>query len=184
MAQAPAQRTDGSQPVDEAGSAPAGTNATGLPDPAAPDGKTRRGLLIGAGLAGVAGLAAACGGSGDDGGGDSGGSGGGSGGSSAGSGGAAGTALAKTSDIPVGSGKIFKEQKVVVVQPAQGQFKAYDATCTHRGCEVGSVSGNTIDCPCHGSKFKISDGSVASPPATESLKEMQINVQGDQITLA
>jgi nitrite reductase/ring-hydroxylating ferredoxin subunit len=172
MAQAPASRTDGSRP-DHAGPAPAGTNAADTPDPVTPDGRTRRGLLLGAGLAGVAGLAAACGG-GDSGGGDSGGEGGGTGGSTGG--GAAGAALARTSEIPVGGGKIFKDQKVVVCQPTQGQFKAYDSTCTHRGCSVESVAGGMIDCPCHGSKFKITDGSVASPPAED--------VQGDQITLA
>ncbi|WP_395106375.1 Rieske (2Fe-2S) protein [Actinomadura sp. SCN-SB] len=160
MAQAPASRTDGSEAADDA-------------DPA-PGGETRRGLLIGAGLAGVAGLAAACGGGGggdDSGGGDSG-------------GGAAGTVLARTSEIPVGGGKIFKDRKVVVVQPVQGQFKAYEATCTHRGCSVESVADGMIDCPCHGSKFKITDGSVASPPADEPLPEKGINVQGDQIMLA
>jgi nitrite reductase/ring-hydroxylating ferredoxin subunit len=184
MAQAPATRTNGSRPVEEPGPETAETNANDTPDTAGPDGKTRRGVLIGAGLAGVAGLAAACGGESEDaggGGGDSGGEGGDGGG---GGGGGAGAALARTSEIPVGGGKIFKDQKVVVVQPAQGQFKAYDATCTHRGCSVESIADGMIDCPCHGSKFKIADGSVASPPAEEGLPEKQITVQGDQITLA
>ena len=140
------------------------------PRPGMPDvSGTRRGVLAGVGLAGVAGLAAACGG---DGSGDSGGKGGG------------GKALGSTSEIPVGGGKVFEGEKVVVVQPAQGQFEAFSATCTHRGCTVGSVSGGTINCPCHGSKFKIADGSVASPPATRPLPEKQITVQGDKIMLA
>ncbi|SNR85165.1 Rieske (2Fe-2S) protein [Actinomadura mexicana] len=140
-------------------------------------GGTRRGLLIGAGLAGVAGLAAACGESGDGGGG-SGGSGGGSGG------GGTGAALASVSEIPVGGGKVFEDAKVVVCQPRQGEFTAFSATCTHRGCSVGSVSGGTINCPCHGSKFKITDGSVASPPADEPLAGKKVTVQGGKITLA
>jgi nitrite reductase/ring-hydroxylating ferredoxin subunit len=145
----------------------------------APAGGTRRGLLIGAGLAGVAGLAAACG---DDDAGGSGGSGGsGSGGEGGGSGGGA---LAATSEIPVGGGKVFEDAKVVVCQPRQGEFKAFSATCPHRGCSVGSVSGGTINCPCHGSKFKISDGSVANPPADKPLEEKKVTVQGDKIMLA
>jgi nitrite reductase/ring-hydroxylating ferredoxin subunit len=148
-------------------------------------GRTRRGVLVGVGLAGVAGLAAACGGDGDDGkaGGEE------SSGTQetpagGGSEGGGGKALAATSEIPVGGGKVFADQKVVVTQPTAGQFKAFDSTCTHRGCPVDAVAGGTINCPCHGSKFKIADGSVANPPATEPLKEKQVTVQGDKIMLA
>ncbi|MFC6936192.1 Rieske (2Fe-2S) protein [Actinomadura yumaensis] len=129
-----------------------------------PEGNTRRGLLVGAGLVGAAGLAAACGGSGDDDGDASGGESPAGGGQSSSGGAGGGAALASASEIPVGGGKVFKDAKVVVTQPAKGEFKAFSATCTHRGCAVGSVSGGTINCPCHGSKFKISDGSVAKPP--------------------
>ncbi|WP_131741094.1 Rieske (2Fe-2S) protein [Actinomadura roseirufa] len=151
--------------------------AAGAPGAPAP-GNTRRGVLVGAGLAGVAGLAAACGG-GDDSSKDEG-DGGGSAGSRPGGG---NKALGASSEIPVGGGKVFEGEKVVVCQPAQGQFTAFSAICTHRGCTVGSVSGGTINCPCHGSKFKITDGSVANPPATEPLPKKTVTVQGGQITL-
>lgn len=95
-----------------------------------------------------------------------------------------GTALAKTSEIPVGGGKIFADQKVVVTQPQAGQFKAFSAVCTHRGCTVSGVSGGTIDCACHGSKFNVADGSVAHGPATTPLPEKQVTVSGDEVTLA
>ena len=172
MAQAPAARTDSSEP--EAGAAPAAPAAG--PDTAA--GRTRRGLLIGAGLAGVAGLAAACGGGDDDGGTAGGGE------SPSGGTGGGGKELATTSEIPVGGGKVIAAEKIVVVQPTQGLFKAYSALCTHRRCPVDTVEGGTINCPCHGSKFKIADGSVAQPPATEPLEEKKITVQGDKILLA
>nr|WP_055500912.1 Rieske (2Fe-2S) protein [Nonomuraea pusilla] len=93
-------------------------------------------------------------------------------------------ALATTADIPVGGGTVFKEQKVVVTQPTAGQFKAFSAVCTHRGCVVAAVAEGLIGCPCHGSKFKIEDGSVANGPADKPLPEQQIKVEGDQITLA
>ncbi len=92
--------------------------------------------------------------------------------------------LAKTADIPVGGGTIFKDQKIVITQPTEGQFKAFSANCTHKGCAVTSVENGMIDCPCHGSKFKIEDGSVAQGPATEALPAQQIKVEGDQISLA
>jgi Rieske Fe-S protein len=96
----------------------------------------------------------------------------------------AGGALAKTADIPVGGGTVFKDQKVVVTQPTAGQFKAFSAVCTHKGCPVDAVADGTINCPCHGSKFKIEDGSVANGPADKPLPAQAIKVEGDQITLA
>ncbi|MCX4760938.1 Rieske (2Fe-2S) protein [Streptomyces sp. NBC_01275] len=96
----------------------------------------------------------------------------------------AGEELAKTADIPVGGGKIFKDQKVVVTQPAKDDFKAFSAVCTHQGCTVGSVADGTINCPCHKSKFRIADGSVAGGPAPSPLPAEQITVQGGTIKLA
>ncbi|KAB8195057.1 Rieske 2Fe-2S domain-containing protein [Nonomuraea phyllanthi] len=101
-----------------------------------------------------------------------------------GSGAPAGGGLAKTADIPVGGGTVLKDQKIVVTQPTEGEFKAFSAVCTHKGCAVGSVADGVIVCPCHGSKFAIADGSVTDGPAQQPLPEQQIKVEGDQITLA
>jgi Rieske Fe-S protein len=104
-----------------------------------------------------------------------------SGGTSSGTGGAA---IAQTSDIPVGGGKIISAAGVVVTQPTAGTFRAFDSTCTHQRCPVAGVSGGTINCDCHFSKFSINDGSVVSPPATEPLPEKKIVVEGTAIKLA
>ncbi|HET7327266.1 MAG TPA: Rieske (2Fe-2S) protein [Nocardioidaceae bacterium] len=93
-------------------------------------------------------------------------------------------ALASTADIPVGGGKVFRDQEVVVTQPSKGEFVGYTAECTHQGCIVAEVSDGTINCPCHGSMFDIDDGSVVGGPAQEPLPMKPISVQGDQITLA
>ncbi|MGW3459720.1 Rieske (2Fe-2S) protein [Streptomyces olivaceoviridis] len=94
-----------------------------------------------------------------------------------------GKALAKTSDIPEGGGKVFKKEKVVVTQPKKGDFKAFSAICTHQGCTVNAVADGTIDCPCHGSRFRIDDGSVAHGPATKPLPKRSIKVEGKSIHL-
>ncbi|MGA4803154.1 Rieske (2Fe-2S) protein [Streptomyces lavendulocolor] len=92
--------------------------------------------------------------------------------------------LARTADIPSGGGKIFKERKVVVTQPQDGEFKAFSAVCTHQGCIVATVEDGTINCACHGSRFRVADGSVARGPATRPLPAEQITVTGDSIRLA
>jgi Rieske Fe-S protein len=90
-------------------------------------------------------------------------------------------ALAKTADVPVGSGVIVGD--VVITQPASGDFHGFSATCTHAGCTVSEVRGGTINCPCHGSRFRL-DGSVANGPASQPLKAKAIAVQGDSIVPA
>jgi Rieske Fe-S protein len=106
-----------------------------------------------------------------------------SGGGAGGGGGGTGV-LAATSQVPVGGGKILSDQKVVLTQPAAGTFKGFSAVCTHQGCIVDAVSGGTIDCPCHGSRFSISDGSVVTGPAASPLPPVSIKVEGTSIVAA
>ncbi|MFJ4437540.1 Rieske (2Fe-2S) protein [Streptomyces sp. NPDC088923] len=140
-----------------------------------PSGASRRTFVATAGASGLAALLAACGGS------SSGSGGKGSSGSAAGG---HGTTLGSTADIPEGGGKIFTDAKVVVTQPSKGEFKAFTSVCTHQGCQVAGVSGGTINCACHGSKFSIEDGSVKHAPATSPLEELKLDVTGGKIKLA
>jgi nitrite reductase/ring-hydroxylating ferredoxin subunit len=150
---------------------------------------TRRGMLAGVGLAGLTGTLAACssGGSASTAGSPASGATASGGAASGGAGGASAggsSALAATSQIPVGGGKVFAAQRVVVTQPAAGEFKAFSAVCTHMQCIVDQVSGGTIDCPCHGSQFSITDGHVVAGPAPSALPAASIKVDGGKITLA
>jgi Rieske Fe-S protein len=72
-------------------------------------------------------------------------------------------------NVPVGGGVVDSARRVVVTQPVAGQFRAFDATCTHEFCMVTSVDRGLITCPCHGSQFRIEDGSVARGPARQPL---------------
>ena len=93
-------------------------------------------------------------------------------------------ALAATSQVPDGGGKIIDGKNIVITQPQAGSFKAFTAVCTHQGCIVNSVSGGTINCPCHGSKFSIANGSVVNGPAPSPLAPVNIEVQGTSIVQA
>ena len=76
--------------------------------------------------------------------------------------------LAATADVPVGGGVILTDAQLVITQPKAGTFKAFSAICTHQGCAVSTVENGTINCPCHGSEFAITDGSVVAGPAPEA----------------
>ena len=94
-----------------------------------------------------------------------------------------GTVLGAASDIPVGGGAIYTAAKVVVTQPASGQYQAFSAVCTHVGCLVNKVTNGTIDCPCHGSQFKVTNGSVVTGPAAAPLAAKQVTVADGQVIL-
>ena len=92
-------------------------------------------------------------------------------------------ALAATTDIPVGGGKIFDDTKLVVTQPTEGTFKCFSAVCTHQGCLVTEVAQGTINCNCHGSRFNADDGAVVDGPANAPLPPRAITVSGNSIRL-
>lgn len=90
-----------------------------------------------------------------------------------------GTEIGKASEVPVGGGKIYEDEKIVATQPSEGEFKAFSAVCTHQGCLVGNVKDNKIGCPCHGSIFSAEDGSVIQGPAKKALANAPVkNVDG------
>jgi Rieske Fe-S protein len=92
--------------------------------------------------------------------------------------------LGASHDIPVGGGRVFPEHMVVVTRPAVDTFKAFTAICTHDRCTLNRVAEGTIDCPCHGSRYAILDGSVVNGPAMRALTPRAITVQGDVIRLS
>ncbi|MFH9611672.1 Rieske (2Fe-2S) protein [Streptomyces sp. NPDC017448] len=135
----------------------------------------RRRAVLAAGAAGAAALTTGCGSSGGGGGGDAG---------SPPPSADDGVELARTADIPVGGGAVLKERKVVVTQPTEGEFKAFSAVCTHASCLVSTVSDGSIACPCHGSRFGITDAAVEAGPATRPLPAVRISVSGGAIRRA
>jgi nitrite reductase/ring-hydroxylating ferredoxin subunit len=95
--------------------------------------------------------------------------------------------LVPKTQVPVGGGVILRDQNIVVTQPSAGTFEGFDATCTHQGCQLASVSAGTINCGCHGSQFSIKDGSnVVGPSGTPAgsvgaLARVPIKVKGPDI---
>jgi Rieske Fe-S protein len=89
----------------------------------------------------------------------------------------AGQVLTPASDIGVGEAKIV--DGTLITQPSAGVFKGFVARCTHAGCAL-AVKDGAIECPCHGSKFKL-DGAVDRGPATEPLVARAVTVRGGEV---
>ncbi|MGH3319680.1 MAG: Rieske (2Fe-2S) protein [Streptosporangiaceae bacterium] len=94
-----------------------------------------------------------------------------------------GEKIAKSDAVPVGGGKIFSDEKVVVTQPKKGDFKAFSAICTHQGCLVDTVADGLIQCPCHGSEYSIRDGSAQDGPAPKPLREYPVKVKDGKVVV-
>jgi len=97
--------------------------------------------------------------------------------------GSAGTKLGPASDVPVGGGTVFESLEVVVTQPTAGRFVGLTAVCTHTGCIVDKVVDGLIECPCHGSRYRL-DGTVASGPAPRALPARPVTVVDGSIVLS
>ena len=71
----------------------------------------------------------------------------------------------------------------VIVFAAGGELRALDAKCTHEGCTVQYVPGDSlIWCACHNGKFDL-DGRVLSGPPPRPLDKWVATREGDAVTV-
>lgn len=91
--------------------------------------------------------------------------------------------IAKTSELPVWSGKLFRvagKPGILIHMPSG--FVAYSAICTHLGCTVfWDSASKLIRCPCHGGVFDPADGSVVTGPPPSPLPRIDIEIRGEDI---
>ncbi len=95
--------------------------------------------------------------------------------------------IASISDVPPGTARIFRFGKdpVILVHTDTGQFKAFNARCTHLGCVVQYQPDPTphFYCNCHGSVYN-SDGVNISGPAPRPLAPYKVTLEGSSIVVA
>jgi Rieske Fe-S protein len=97
-----------------------------------------------------------------------------------------GAAVAKESEVAVGSAVKFKDggKDAVLVHLEDGDFVAYSAVCTHAGCTVAYKNAQ-LACPCHGSIFDPANGAeVVSGPAQTPLTEIPVEVRNGEVLRA
>ncbi len=64
-----------------------------------------------------------------------------------------------------------------------GAIHALADRCAHRGCSLhgGEVVGDCIECPCHGSRFRLTDGALERGPSTFPQPAYEAREQGGRI---
>ncbi len=85
------------------------------------------------------------------------------------------TAIADGAVIPY----YLSDRKLrISVARTRGHLYAFDdlCTCTDEPCPLsgGLLTGTTLMCQCHGSRFDITTGAVVNGPATEALTVYQV----------
>jgi len=95
-------------------------------------------------------------------------------------------AVAKTTDIPIGSGKKFDVEGVpiLITQPRAGEFRGFSAVCTHAGFVMTNMANSEIKCDNHGAVYSADDGSVLSGPAPRALGKVTVTVEGDDVLVS
>ena len=88
----------------------------------------------------------------------------------------AGSDLGPLTSIPENGGTVFDDQEVVVTRGTGSTVHAFSAVCTHQGCLVSQVSRGEITCPCHGSAFDATTGAVVRGPAQSPLPPVPVKV--------
>jgi 3-phenylpropionate/trans-cinnamate dioxygenase ferredoxin subunit len=95
-------------------------------------------------------------------------------------------ALGRVSDIPEGKVAPFHvEGTPIAVANVEGRLFAFDDLCTHKGCSLttGQLDSTSIKCPCHGSVFRVTDGSVINGPATRPLGTYEVQLADGEISI-
>ncbi|WP_186762960.1 Rieske (2Fe-2S) protein [Lentzea tibetensis] len=98
-----------------------------------------------------------------------------------------GDKIAAAADVPVGGGVLVDlpgDAQLLLVQPAEGQIKAFNPSCPHVGSLVNPPARGVITCPLHGSTFDAATGVVEKGPSPRGLAEVAVTRSGGDVLLA
>ena len=72
---------------------------------------------------------------------------------------------------------------MLVVRNDATTISAFTATCTHQQCTVNGFTEGVFQCPCHGSRFNASSGSVVRGPATAPLRKFTATIANGVVSI-
>lgn len=74
----------------------------------------------------------------------------------------------------------------ILLANVDGRFYATEDRCTHEDASLstGSLRGELVKCPLHGSRFNVRTGEVLEEPAKETLSTYPVHIEGNDILIA
>ncbi len=92
--------------------------------------------------------------------------------------------VAPASEIPSGSARVFEVRGVsLALCNVEGGIYAIDNICTHDDGPLGNgrLQGCEIECPRHGARFDVRDGSVKRMPAAFPVRTYRTRIQDGKV---
>lgn len=74
--------------------------------------------------------------------------------------------------------------KKIAVANVDGEYFAFDDTCSHQNCSLGGegvLDGTIVICGCHGASFDVTNGKVLSLPAITDIQTYDVMIENDKI---
>ena len=100
--------------------------------------------------------------------------------------------VCKTTDIKVGSARMFSVggRAIVITQPKSNVFRAFNGACTHQGALLANNVGpvrtvqTSMVCPQHGAAFDTNTGAATRGPASAPLAKVTVKVAAGQVSVS
>ena len=93
--------------------------------------------------------------------------------------------VAKIEDLEVDTMQkvIVDGEEICLAHAEDGQYYAIGDICTHEEYSLsdGELWGLDVECPAHGSRFCLLDGSVTGFPAVIPTKVYKVEIDGDDV---
>jgi Rieske Fe-S protein len=92
----------------------------------------------------------------------------------------------KVNELKPNSGKTFQfgSKAGLLIRTADGEYRAFDATCSHLDCTVQYRSDlRHVWCACHNGHYDLTGKPIAGPPP-KGLQSYVVTVRGDEIIVS
>jgi nitrite reductase/ring-hydroxylating ferredoxin subunit len=94
--------------------------------------------------------------------------------------------LCAAADVPPGTMKMCEmDGELILVVNLRGEFHATQGVCTHEYFELdrGFLTGDSVTCGLHLSRFSLEDGEPLDPPAELPLIVYRVTVEGGRVLI-